>query len=139
MATRFGGHSGGNHGSFNHGGGHDGGFHHRGHGRIGFGFYPYYSSFYGSFYPGYGNWGYYPGYGYGGYGNGRGYAAGRGGNYSPAVQVQSALADLGYYRGRVDGVIGNGTRNAVRAFQLDRVLPATGRIDERLLDALDQA
>jgi peptidoglycan hydrolase-like protein with peptidoglycan-binding domain len=50
--------------------------------------------------------------------------------------VQSALADLGYYRGRVDGVIGNGTRNAIRAFQRDNGLRATGRLDERLLDEL---
>ena len=141
------GHSGGSHSSHSGGGhsfsghrsgSHHGGFrHHGGHRRHhggGFLFYPYYSAFYGSFYPGYGSWGYYPGYGYGGYGDSRGYAKGGG---SVVTDVQSALADAGYYRGEIDGVIGNGTRNAIRRFQRDNGLPVTGRLDQRLLDALD--
>ena len=36
----------------------------------------------------------------------------------------------------IDGVIGNGTRRAVRAFQRDVGLPVTGRIDSRLMRAL---
>lgn len=129
----FSGHgSGSHHGGFNHGGGH-----HRHHGS--FVFYPYYSAFYGSFYPGYGYWGYYPGYGYGygGYGYGRyAYGRGYGGGGSIATEVQSALAEMGYYRGPVDGVIGNGTRNAIRRFQRDNGLAPTGRINARLLDEL---
>ena len=59
-----------------------------------------------------------------------------GGNYSAEVDVQSALADLGYYDGPIDGIVGSGTRRAVRAFQRDNGLPVTGRIDRRLLNAL---
>ena len=134
-----GGHSHGHHGGFSHGRRHLGHHGYRGHRRHhhhgrSFFFYPYYSAFYGSFYPGYGYWGYYPGYGYsyGGYGYDRGYVAGG----SIAIEVQSALAELGYYRGAIDGVIGNGTRNAIRRFQRDNGLPITGRLDARLLGTL---
>ena len=130
-----------------HGGGfsHSGGFHHGGdfhHGHHFFGFYPFYDPF---FY-GYG-YGYPYDYGYGGYGyadydgyygrqvyNGRTYAAR--GSYSAEVDVQMALADRGYYRGRIDGVMGAGTRSAIRAFQRDSGLPVTGHINARLLGAL---
>lgn len=49
------------------------------------------------------------------------------------VQVQENLRRLGYYRGAVDGIIGAGTREAVRSYQIDRGLPVTGRIDSALL------
>lgn len=139
-----GGHFGGHSGGFSHGGGfnrggsfsHTGGFHHGGfhHGHHFIGFYPFYDPFY------YG-YGYPYGYGYAGYNryysrpvyDRRAYDAG---NYSAGVDVQMALADRGYYRGRIDGVIGAGTRSALRAFQRDSGLPTTGRIDARLLGAL---
>ena len=97
--------------------------------------------FYDPFYYGWGfpYYGYDYGYGYAGY---EAYPAdyyegGYGdGNYSLEMDMQSSLADRGYYRGRIDGVIGNGTRRAVRAFQRDVGLPVTGRIDSRLLRAL---
>jgi His-Xaa-Ser repeat protein HxsA len=53
-----------------------------------------------------------------------------------AVDVQRALKRRGYYRGSIDGDIGPGSRSAIRAYQADRGLPVTGRIDSRLLRAL---
>lgn len=55
---------------------------------------------------------------------------------SLAVEVQSALRGRGYYRGPIDGDIGSGSRAAIRAYQRDRGLPVTGRIDSSLLRAL---
>jgi N-acetylmuramoyl-L-alanine amidase len=52
------------------------------------------------------------------------------------VDVQEELADLGYYRGEIDGVIGPMTRNAIRNYQRDRGLPVTGQIDSRLIRSL---
>lgn len=52
------------------------------------------------------------------------------------LQVQENLRRLGYYRGRVDGMNGPGTRNAIRAYQVDRGLPVTGRVDRDLLQDL---
>ena len=52
------------------------------------------------------------------------------------VLVQSALARRGYYSGPVDGVIGSGTRSAIREFQNDNRLPVTGQIDGPLVQAL---
>ncbi len=51
-------------------------------------------------------------------------------------KVQERLARLGYHPGAVDGRIGAKTRMAIRQFQKDRGLPATGRIDNRFLKAL---
>jgi peptidoglycan hydrolase-like protein with peptidoglycan-binding domain len=50
--------------------------------------------------------------------------------------VQSALGKRGYYRGPIDGVIGAGSRRAIRNFQTDQGLPVTGSIDRKLLGAL---
>jgi hypothetical protein len=122
--------------------------HHHGH---------YYGGYYGGYgYPyRYGGYGYRPyGYGYGGYpyyGYGpslgvsfysrptyyssrvyRGYVA----DNSLAVDVQRALRSRGYYYGSVDGVIGSGSRAAIRAYQRDRGLSITGRIDRALLRSL---
>lgn len=52
------------------------------------------------------------------------------------LQVQENLRRLGYYRGHVDGMNGPGTRNAIRAYQVDRGLPVTGRVDRELLQDL---
>ena len=61
------------------------------------------------------------------------------GSYSDslAVDVQRELRRRGYYRGPIDGDIGPGSRAAIRAYQYDRGLSATGRIDSSLLRALD--
>jgi Putative peptidoglycan binding domain len=53
-----------------------------------------------------------------------------------AVSVQSGLAQRGYYHGAIDGEIGSGSRQAIRAFQAAQGLPVTGMIDPKLLKAL---
>lgn len=112
----------------------------------------YYGGYYGR--PYYGGYGYRP-WGWGGYGYGYGPTIGlsfysrptyatyssrvyRGSvvNDSLAVDVQRALQSRGYYRGYIDGVIGDGSRSAIRAYQRDRGLPVTGRIDRSLLRSL---
>ena len=55
---------------------------------------------------------------------------------SLAVDVQRELRRRGYYRGPIDGDIGPGSRSAIRAYQYDRGLSATGRIDSSLLRSL---
>ena len=54
----------------------------------------------------------------------------------PLVQVQVALARRGYYRGEIDGIVGPGTRSAIRRYQYDQGYPVTGRVDDRLLRML---
>ena len=60
------------------------------------------------------------------------------GSYSDslAVDVQRELRRRGYYRGPIDGDIGPGSRAAIRGYQYDRGLSATGRIDSSLLRSL---
>src|SRR5260370_19625479 len=53
-----------------------------------------------------------------------------------AMVVQAELAGRGYYRGPINGVIGSGSRRAIREFQAAEGLPITGRIDESLIRAL---
>ena len=51
---------------------------------------------------------------------------------TPAMDIRSAqreLKDRGYYSGPVDGVIGAATESALRAYQRDRGLKVTGRLD----------
>ena len=55
---------------------------------------------------------------------------------SVPVQVQTVLAQKGYYAGTVDGVIGYQSQDAIRRYQRSRGLRATGMIDESLLRAL---
>lgn len=55
---------------------------------------------------------------------------------SLAVDVQRALRSRGYYRGSIDGVIGAESRAAIRAYQRNRGMSQTGRIDRALLDSL---
>lgn len=52
------------------------------------------------------------------------------------ADVQAALRRNGYYRGPVDGEIGASTRSAIRDYQYDQGLSATGRIDRSLLNSL---
>ena len=52
------------------------------------------------------------------------------------AQVQEKLRGYGYYRGGVDGLAGTGTRSAIRAYQVDRGIQVTGRVDEELLSDL---
>jgi His-Xaa-Ser repeat protein HxsA len=53
-----------------------------------------------------------------------------------AAEVQQALKRRGYYKGGIDGDIGPASRSAIRAYQADRGLSVTGRIDRSLLNAL---
>ena len=126
---------------------------HRGyHGRGYSGYHrPYYYNrpYYGrSYYGGYG----YGGYGYPYYGSSLGFSyvsrpsyytssrvyRGRTAGYADelAADVQSALRRRGYYRGPIDGDIGPGSRAAIRAYQAERGLAVTGRIDSSLLRSL---
>jgi peptidoglycan hydrolase-like protein with peptidoglycan-binding domain len=52
---------------------------------------------------------------------------------------QAALFYLGFNPGPIDGFVGPRTRAALIAFQRKRSLPVTGRMDERMLDALCMA
>ena len=51
--------------------------------------------------------------------------------------VQERLNALGYEAGEVDGILGGGTRAALRAFQADRDLVADGHLDGEVLEALE--
>lgn len=51
-------------------------------------------------------------------------------------QVQELLAALGYPAGRPDGVVGEGTRSAIRAYQADTGRPTDGMLSRDLLAAL---
>lgn len=51
-------------------------------------------------------------------------------------RVQIELAEEGFYRGAIDGIIGPGTRAAIRRYQHEEGLRITGRIDRDLLDEL---
>jgi hypothetical protein len=53
-----------------------------------------------------------------------------------AMEVQTELAQRGYYDGLIDGVIGPGSRTAIREFQAVAGLPVTGQIDDNLIEAL---
>ena len=120
-------------GDWRHG---DNDFHH--HHRFSFGFFPYWYPGWGYYdwgYPYYADYGYdYPDYYY----PDNGYYSGQNGSSGASIEVlvQSALARRGYYEGQVDGVIGPGTRSAIREFQRDNGLPVTGRIDSQTVQAL---
>lgn len=51
-------------------------------------------------------------------------------------ELQQQLIDLGYLTGLADGDFGNGTQNAVTAFQKDVGLPVTGIVDYDTYEAL---
>jgi hypothetical protein len=46
-------------------------------------------------------------------------------------QIQVALKNAGYYQGSVDGVMGKGTRQAIRAFQTANDLSADGKVGKK--------
>lgn len=55
----------------------------------------------------------------------------------PIVErVQSILSDLDFYAGDVDGLMGPNTRTAIEAYRSKVGLPASGEIDDELLDHL---
>jgi len=55
------------------------------------------------------------------------------------VEAQTLLTRRGYYIGAVDGVAGLRTREAVRRFQEDAKITATGAIDPALVDVIKSA
>jgi Putative peptidoglycan binding domain len=67
------------------------------------------------------------------------YRDGYGVNGSLVVQVQRGLASAGFYSGPIDGVIGSGTRRAIRAYERSHGLPIDGAIHRRLLATMGLA
>ena len=64
----------------------------------------------------------------------------RPGNRGDAVlALQEALTALKYYKGKVDGIYGPGSQNAVRAFQKDHKLASDGIVGTKTFQALDKA
>jgi peptidoglycan hydrolase-like protein with peptidoglycan-binding domain len=51
-------------------------------------------------------------------------------------RLQKGLAELGYRPGKLDGFMGDETRNAIRQFERDRGWPITGEISNSLLAEL---
>jgi hypothetical protein len=89
----------------------------------------------GWWYPAYGYNPYYNNYPYDGPIFGYGYAA----PGDVTTQVQQVLAQQGYYRGPIDGILGPGTRDAIAQWQADHGLVTTAAIDEQTLDSLGLA
>ena len=54
----------------------------------------------------------------------------------PSRDIQKALQSAGYYQGTVDGKIGPGTKDAVKAFQRDHGLEADGVVGRQTWDKL---
>lgn len=54
------------------------------------------------------------------------------------MRAQALLSQLRLYRGPVDGLFGNRTRDALREFQRSASLPATGELSPPVLAALEQ-
>lgn len=54
------------------------------------------------------------------------------------LQIQSVLADLGYGPLAVDGLMGEETASAIRRFELDRGLPITGSLNDRVREELER-
>ena len=50
--------------------------------------------------------------------------------------MQQQLAQAGYYRGEIDGVVGDGTRRAIRSYERANGLRVDGRIDNQLLSTM---
>jgi murein L,D-transpeptidase YcbB/YkuD len=55
------------------------------------------------------------------------------------VAIQTSLKTAGYYEGKIDGVYGPETVNAVESLQEDAGLPVTGLVDQATSEALDEA
>jgi hypothetical protein len=88
----------------------------------GYGYYPYSYSYYG----GYG--GYYP--------YSHSYYSGPAYDDNVVVAVQQRLAELGYYHGLIDGIMGPQTRAAISAYEATHNLVVDGTISRPLLDRM---
>ena len=58
---------------------------------------------------------------------------------SIAFEIQQRLAEAGFYHGPIDGIIGGGTRRAIRAWERANGLLADGAIDGQLLATMGLA
>jgi hypothetical protein len=56
---------------------------------------------------------------------------------STVAGAQTQLAQQGYYRGEIDGIVGPETRRAIMRYQSDRGLRVTGRLNMDTLRALE--
>jgi len=54
------------------------------------------------------------------------------------AEIQGTLAGYGFYRGRIDGLSGEATREAIRRFERARGLPVTGRVSGLLVQELQR-
>lgn len=54
------------------------------------------------------------------------------------VGIQERLKNLGNYFGKIDGVMGPDTEDALKAFQADKGLNVTGQADQTTIDALQK-
>jgi len=59
------------------------------------------------------------------------------GSSSEIADVQTHLQQLGYYHGRIDGVWGKQSRQAMAQFQRSQGMQATGRMDDQSVQALN--
>ena len=116
----------------------NGGYYYGGPSYYGSGFgYPYYNSY--SYWPG-ASYSYYPYSYYGGYANTYSYYQPAYGYDSATVAaVQRRLAELGFYHGVVDGVMGPRTRAAITAFEDTHGMGVDGTITAALLDRMGLA
>ena len=55
------------------------------------------------------------------------------------MRVQVSLVALGYYSGPVNGVMGSGTKDAIKRFQKDKGLTVTGTMSTETLNMLGVA
>jgi peptidoglycan hydrolase-like protein with peptidoglycan-binding domain len=51
-------------------------------------------------------------------------------------RVQEALSQLGYYQGRIDGLLDRNTRTAIITYRRDRRMPINDEIDRQLIESL---
>lgn len=54
-------------------------------------------------------------------------------------QTQTFLANLDYYTAKIDGLNGRKTKAAIKAFQLDHQIAATGKLTQQTFDAIVEA
>ncbi len=52
------------------------------------------------------------------------------------LELQERLMEKGYYDSEIDGILGRGTRQAIRAYQTDKDLTIDGQATKELLEAL---
>lgn len=57
-------------------------------------------------------------------------------NLEEKFEIQQRLTEKGYYDSEVDGILGRGSRQAIRAFQTDTNLTINGQPTKELLEVL---